>query len=137
VAQPRVRATIRAGHAGVYTPGTIRSADGSRKPHPIHQFKATVKLAAARQFAGPPLRGALTIDVLLLFPRPANLIWKTRPMPRIPHTKKPDRDNCDKAILDALKGIVFADDCQVFNGSITKLIAAGDERPRVEITITT
>jgi Holliday junction resolvase RusA-like endonuclease len=38
-------------------------------------------------------------------------------MPRLPHTSKPDRDNLDKAVMDALKGIAWIDD--------------GDEQPHV------
>ena len=135
VAQPRMRATVRSGHAAVYTPNTIKSSDGSRKPHPIHLFKATVRLAAAAAFTGEPIAGAVRVDVEAVFPRPASKIWKTKPMPRYPHITKPDRDNLDKAVLDALKGIVLRDDCIAWDGRITKEVAAGGEQPGVVITI--
>jgi Holliday junction resolvase RusA-like endonuclease len=56
-------------------------------------------------------------------------------MPRTYHAKKPDRDNLDKAVMDALKGLAWIDDSQVCDGRIIKLIAAGDEQPHVEIRI--
>lgn len=57
-------------------------------------------------------------------------------MPRIPHGKKPDRDNCDKSVMDALTGLLWVDDAQVCDGRLTKWIAAGDEQPHVMIEIT-
>jgi Holliday junction resolvase RusA-like endonuclease len=135
VAQPRVKATSIQGRASVYTPQTIGSGP-NRRPHPIHAFKATVRLVAAREYQGPPIDSPVAVDVLLIFPRERSKVWKHKPMLRYPHTVKPDRDNCDKAILDSLKGIILADDCIVYHGRITKLRAAGNEQPHCEITIT-
>lgn len=126
VAQPRPRATIRGHHAAVYSPAK----------HPVEAFKATVRMAA-HSTLGPfvPLDGPLSVDIVFVFPRPKNRIWKTKPMPRERHTKKPDRDNCDKGVLDALSGLLWIDDCQVCAGSIEKWIASGDEQPHVTITV--
>jgi len=135
VAQPRTKATAFAGRARVYDVTSIKSADGTRKPHPIVVFKATVRLAAEREYQGPPLTGPLRVDIVAVFPRPANRTWKTKPMPRERHIKKPDRDNLDKAVLDALNGLAWVDDCQICAGGIEKWIAAGDEQPHVVITI--
>lgn len=137
IAQPRARATQgRGGHARIHEVTHIKNAvTGERKPHPIAAFKATVKHAARDVFMGPPLDGPLCVDVLAVFPRPK--LPKKFGAGRLPHTKKPDRDNIDKAILDSLKGIVFADDKQVCDGRIQKVIAAGDEQPHVEVIITT
>ena len=126
VAQPRARATIRASHAAVY-----EASSG----HAIHAFKASVRLAARDAYQGPPLQGPLQVDVLFVLPRPRKLLWKTKPMPRLRHTIKPDRDNLDKGVLDSLRGTMFIDDCQVCCGTIEKWIAAGDEQPFVGVTI--
>lgn len=125
VAQPRTKATIRGKHAGVYTP---------KGPHDA--FKAEVALAVGRAWDSPPVAEPVRVDVLFLFPRTKGQMWKRKPMPRLHHTKKPDRDNLDKAVLDALKGIVWIDDSQVCQGQLNKWIAAGDEQPGVELTIT-
>lgn len=125
VAQPRTRATSIHGHARAYQP-----TGGA-----IATFKATVRHMAAVAFKGSPLDGPLRVDIEFVFPRTKSQTWKTRPMPRIPHAKKPDRDNLDKAVLDALNGLLWVDDAQVCDGRLTKWIAAGDEQPHVAITV--
>lgn len=125
VAQPRHRASVMGGRVHVY---------GAKSDHPVHAYKATLLHAAREAYDGPPLQGRVQIDLLFLFPRPQRLIWKKRPMPRCEHVTKPDRDNLDKATLDALKGLLFVDDCQVV-GSIDKLYAAGDEQPCVLVSV--
>lgn len=124
-AQPRARATSVKGKARVYEP----------TKHPIKAFRAAVKLSARSAYHGPPLGGPLRVDVTLVFPRPKAMTWKTKPMPRVWHAIKPDRDNCDKAILDALSGLLWRDDCQVCAGQINKWVAAGDEQPHVVVRI--
>ena len=135
VAQPRPRAVSMGKSARVHEVTHIKNADGTRKPHPIAAFKATVRLAAQAEYSGPPLDGALKVDCCFLMPRPQSIIWKRRPMPRMPHIVKPDLDNLIKSTLDALTGILFRDDSQVYRGSSEKFYAAGSEQPHVEITI--
>ena len=125
IAQPRPRAMAFAGHARVYEP----------KQHPVAAFKASVRMAAKEAYSGPPLQGPLRVDCTFVFPRPKSMIWKKRPMQRERHAKKPDRDNCDKAVLDALSGLMWADDCQVCAGQIEKWIAGGYEQPRVIVVV--
>ena len=126
IAQPRARATAIGGRARVYEP----------TKHPIAAFKASVRLAASCAFTGAPLQGPLRVDCVFVFPRTNAQRWKTRPMPRLRHAKKPDRDNCDKAVLDALSGLMWVDDCQVCEGELQKWIASGDEQPHVLIRVT-
>lgn len=135
VAQPRARASTFGGHVKMHTPTSIKNADGSRKPHPIVAFKATVRMAFEQAYQGAPLGGPLRCDLVFVLPRPKSLIWKTRAMPRAYHAAKPDRDNLDKSVMDALKGLAWNDDAQVCQGSIEKWIAAGDEQPHVLIHI--
>lgn len=136
VGQPRVKATTFGGRTRVYTPSTITNqATGERKEHPIVAFKSIVKLAARAAYSGGLLDGPLKVDVECFFRRPPHMTWKKKPMPRSPHTSKPDRDNVDKAVLDCLKNIVLVDDCQVCDGRIRKWICAGDEAPRTEIVV--
>lgn len=126
VAQPRHRVGVIAGKARAF---------GAPKSHPIHAFKASARMAAAEVYDGPPLEGALRVDAVFVFPRTQAQTWKRRPMPRLPHTKKPDRDNLDKALLDALSGLLWRDDAQVCDGAVTKVIAAGDEQPHVSVRV--
>src|SRR5262249_53180511 len=103
IAQPRPRAVAIRGHARVF---------GAPMKHPIHSFKATVRLAVEHVFHGPPLRGPLYLAVVFILPRPGRLRWKTRPMPRCWHSVKPDADNLVKAVTDALTGLLWIDDSQ-------------------------
>ena len=50
----------------------------------------------------------------------------------VPHTQKPDRDNCDKFLLDSMNKIVIHDDCQVYDGRLSKFWS---KNPRTEIEI--
>lgn len=125
VAQPRARASSWGGHVRLYTP----------KTHPVTEFKATVRMAFQEAYKGPPLTGPLRCNLTFVFPRPQSMIWKKRPMPRAWKPGKPDRDNCDKSVMDALKGIAWIDDAQVCDGRIRKFFAAGDEQPHVIIEL--
>ena len=55
--------------------------------------------------------------------------------PREPRCAKPDCDNLAKAVLDALNGVLWQDDSQVVELSVSKWYAAGDESPRTTIDV--
>lgn len=137
IAQPRPRAVMgQGGHARVHEVTHIKNnATGQRKPHPIAAFKATARLSAQNAYKGPPISGPVVLRLLFLMPRPGRLRWKSRPMPRIWHTTKPDLDNLEKAIKDALSGLVWIDDCQVCEVRKQKLYCRGDEQPGLLVEI--
>jgi Holliday junction resolvase RusA-like endonuclease len=103
--------------------------------HPVQDFKATVRMALREVHKGSPLAGALRCDITFIMPRPKNMIWKTRSMPRLPHVARPDFDNLLKACWDAMTGLIWFDDAQVSQGTIEKWIASGYEQPHVVITV--
>lgn len=129
LAQPRQRHRIASGGGGQwvqnYTPAKA----------PVNAYKAAIRLAFAEAYQGAPLAGPIDVRLLLVFPRRKTQLWKTKPMPRFWHTKKPDEDNCTKAIYDALNKLAWVDDSQVCRKSFEKWVASGDEQPRLEITI--
>jgi Holliday junction resolvase RusA-like endonuclease len=108
------------------------------RKHKVHGFinaiQATALLAHRNK---PPLRGPLRVDIDVILPRPKNMLWKTRPMPRVYQWayKGPDKDNFEKACFDAMAGLLFVNDGQICDGRTRKFIAAGDERPGAWITI--
>lgn len=120
-AQPRTKAVAIAGHARVYTP---KSADA---------WKATVAIEAKRHIP-TPLEGPVWLHCTFLFPRPQRLLTKKSPALALPHTGPPDRDNLDKAVLDALTGIAFGDDRQVCYGTVIKAYVAKGYPPGVQIS---
>ena len=123
IAQPRTKATTIGGYARVYTPKT---ADA---------YKASVALAFAQAYSGPPLTGPVGVEIMFIMPRPKSMLWKKRPMPSEWHTEKPDVDNLAKAGLDSLAGLAWVDDSQVVTLSLTKRIASGNEAPCTAVTI--
>ena len=48
--------------------------------------------------------------------------------------KKPDIDNCLKAVMDALNGIAYNDDKQVTKNYVVKRWTTGIERLEIEIS---
>lgn len=129
--QPRVRAFVRGRHAGVYDPGT---AD---------DWKACVMLAAKQAISGdlprPIFSGPLRVDLVVVFARPKSHFTSKgflKPTAPVWHTGKPDRDNLDKGVLDALTQIqMWPDDAQVCAGGVTKRFAAEHEASGCQITI--
>lgn len=136
VAQPRPSAVKFGDRARMHEVTHIKQADGTRKAHPISAFKATVAHAARDAYAAAPHDGPATVSVVFVFPRPRAMRWKTKPMPRALHCGKPDADNLFKALTDAINGLVLVDDSRIHSATIQKVIAAGDEQPHCEVTIT-
>lgn len=135
VAQPRQRHRViqkKGGKAFAhnYTP----------KDSPVNDYKKAVRYEGMKAFRirtnAKPLKGPIVVDFVFVMPRPKSKVWKTKPMPREPHIGKPDRDNLIKSTQDALNGCIWRDDSQIFAGETVKWIAAGDEEPHVEITVT-
>ena len=82
----------------------------------------TAQIAAAEGFNTET--SAVTIDWVAYFPplmsdNRRNKEAKARGL--VPHIKKPDKDNIEKLILDAMNTLVFFDDCQVNFGTSAKV----------------
>ena len=129
VAQPRQR------HRVITSGGKAFATNYTPSKHPVTDFKASCKMSAAMAYCGPPLDCPITMDVVFVFPRPAN-VRKKDGTGRLPHTGKPDRDNVMKSLQDALEGILFRNDSLIYDGRVTKFKAAADEQPHVEVVIT-
>ena len=129
IAQPRQRHRISGAGARQFVQNYTPSES------PVADYKATVRHAARENYHGAPIEGPLAVRMTFVFARPGRLIWKKRPMPRVPHVGPKDCDNLAKSTLDALNKIVFADDGQIWQLECRKLYAAGDEQPHVEMVI--
>jgi Holliday junction resolvase RusA-like endonuclease len=104
-----------------YDPGT---AEG---------WKTLIAMAAKEFLPSSPLIGPIRLHVIFIFARP-QLHYRAngalRPTAPVWHTHRPDRDNLEKAMLDALTTLGFwKDDCQVCGGEVMKRYTKSDERP--------
>ena len=124
VGKGRPRATVRAGRARLYTPAKTE------------KYEARVALFAQQAMAGRPvMAGPVALSVTALFPIPPSWPKKRQAAARAgteQHTKRPDADNCAKAILDGLNGVVWKDDSQVVTLSIEKRYS---DRPGVLVMV--
>ena len=118
-AQPRAKARACGKFAQVYNPKT---ADDWKMIVRNEAQKAWQKSAVGSQ---TPWSGPLRVDLMFMFTRPKSHYranGELKPNAPFWHTTKPDRDNSDKAVLDALTQLgIWHDDKQVCDGRIKKL----------------
>ncbi len=139
VALGRARVTTIGGKARMYTPGASVTAKNAT---------ALYALAAGVR----PLEDAVGLDVVSVWAWPKS--WSKRALEAavlsqamdhhmgIPKTSRPDADNCGKLVGDALNGIAYADDSQVWQMRAIKIYGPraethvrlwqGSEPPRME-----
>lgn len=129
IAQPRQR------HRVIHSGDRVFATNYTPKTDPVNAFKASVRVAARNAYEGPPLEGPLWVDVIFVMPRPARLIWKKKPMPRLPFDRKPDADNIFKAFSDCLNQLLWCDDSQIVHVTILKVYASGSETAHVEAKV--
>lgn len=95
------------------------------KPRMTQRDKFTKRIATSRYWAFKAevrLRGVTVPEhgyhVTFVLPMPASWSAKKRAeMDGKPHQQKPDKDNLEKALLDA----IYDDDARVWDGRVTKL----------------
>lgn len=90
---------------------------------PPETVKAEANIAKiARPLFKEPLQGAVSVDVIAIF-KPAKSWSKKRRAEAMGqhHIQKPDKDNVEKCVLDALNTIAYVDDAQVADGRCVKL----------------
>lgn len=131
VPQPRQRHRVVSG----VKPYVLNYTD---KKHPVQAFKAAVILAARQAWHHPPVDGPLEIRLRFRFPLPASARALSKRIVAsgayLPYSacKRNDGDNLEKAVWDALTGIVFADDGQICRWSGERVYA---KAPGVDVWI--
>ena len=129
VANPRPKATTK---GQVYSPKSKKltpkqqAEHGGRKwvTHPIVTYKAAIQDAfkKVKNYAGK-LNTPLRVDCLFVFERPQRLMRKSSPLGMILHGSKPDVDNLEKAVYDALNDVAWTDDALVSSNNTRKRYA--------------
>ncbi len=128
--EPRPRAFAKDGKVWAYKHGTAES------------WKTDIAAAVQDRRLEAPAEGPIRVDLTFYMPRPKShyrtgkYAGELKPSAPAFHTGKPDRDNLDKAVLDALTILRFwQDDSQVCSGRIVKRYEA-DQGPGCLIKIT-
>ncbi|MGR6028991.1 RusA family crossover junction endodeoxyribonuclease [Rhodococcus erythropolis] len=86
---------------------------------------------AAHSHADGLMGGPIGIRLKFVMPRPKSTPKRTTP----PAVKRPDIDKISRAILDAITGVIIADDSQVVDLHATKRLAELDESHGVHIEL--
>jgi len=109
IAQPRHRASCRGGFARMYLPSA----------HPVHDFKRRI-MAVAESKTIPRIEGPVRLDLLFAFAQPKGRRKQFK-------ISKPDLDNLEKAVMDALTDAgVWCDDAQVVEKHSSKMYGIVD-----------
>ncbi|MED3732535.1 RusA family crossover junction endodeoxyribonuclease [Geobacillus stearothermophilus] len=123
VAQGRPRATTVNGRVRMYDPKKSRD------------FKHYLKLAASKHRPEKLLKGPISLVVKVYKPTLKSFSKKKKAAAeagQLRPTTKPDVSNYLKLIEDALTGVIWKDDSQIIDCSISKYYS---ETPRTEIQI--
>lgn len=101
-------------------------------------WKSQVILAGATWRPRHPIEGPVQMRLIFWMKRPKSLMRNKDPEGPILHTKKPDKENLEKPIMDALTNDGwFQDDCQVCFGKTVKFYHAKTGSPGAELYIDT
>lgn len=104
IPQPRHRATVRGGFVKMYLPSD----------HPVQAYKKAI-IDEARRVKLPMIEGPVRLDILFSF-------CKKPCRGRQFRISKPDLDNLEKAVMDALTDAgVWSDDAQVVEKHTVKI----------------
>lgn len=106
-------------------------------PSSADDWKRDVIAEAVKYMPPSPIGAPIKVDIDFLFPRPQRLLKASCPTTRIPLDIRPDRDNLDKAVLDALTDCKYlADDKVVFAGEPAKYyVSRNGEEPGAVIKV--
>ena len=122
IGKGRPRVTTRGGFARAYTPRRTADYESSIVDAYNHQIPSNYKL-----------EGPIEVTLKAYFKVPSSSSKKDKLSMlsnTIKHTHKPDIDNIEKSVLDALNGYAYEDDSQIVKLSAEKFYS---EYPRVEL----
>jgi len=108
----------------------------------LKAWRKTCQTAAGVAFPGRLLDHAVHVDIVFLFPRPQSHYGTGRRAGQLkawaaeePMVTKPDREKLERAVFDALTGVVWVDDSRVVGGTPRKRYVMPGEVPGVHVRI--
>jgi len=96
----------------------------------VKEWEQTIR-SVAQDYADTYTTGPVRVRLRFALPRPQRL---SRQASRT-HTKRPDVDKLCRAALDALTGVLWKDDSQVYALTALKAYAKQDHAPHVVVTV--
>jgi Holliday junction resolvase RusA-like endonuclease len=129
VAQPRARSRVAGGKTRkpfvqIYYPSD----------DPIHAYKDAIRVAAMNEWLDDLITAPVLLGTVFVFPITSTVRRKTNP--RRWKSTKPDLDNLEKAVQDALSGTILADDRQIVSRLYSmKRVAEDNEEPHTLVEI--
>lgn len=122
----------------IYIPGEPRpwkrtGGNGKRRytDPEMAELKRTIGVIARTKFSQPIQQGvAVSMECCFYVQPPKRLDLIKRPYP----TRRPDLDNMEKLVADALNGIAYHDDCQIVD-SHTRKVWAINEEPHTSVYV--
>ena len=101
----------------------------------VSKFKEQLHELACSQYKGEPLEGALNVEINF-YRRVQKSATKKERLRRLSGVDrpivKPDLDNYIKSTLDALNGVIWADDNEIVELQAHKFYS---DNPRIELTV--
>ena len=124
IGKARPRVTVRGPFAHAYTPKKTKSYENMIKNEYLNKYGYS-----------NILEGPLEAQIAAYFPIPkssSKSLKKKMILNQYKHTNKPDIDNVQKAILDALNGVAYSDDSQIIKITGQKFYSS---TPRIELKL--
>lgn len=120
VAKGRPRFARRGNFVTTYTPTNTAQAESEIQKEALNHIRE-------------PITAPVELSIVFYMAIPSSTSKKrAESLKNAPHVKRPDVDNLAKLVLDALNGIAWKDDSQVFKMTVEKRYS---DNPRTEVTI--
>lgn len=121
---PRAKGRARAVARVVIDHGRPRAVVSLVTPPETRQAEAAIRAAFKHKFPGhKPWTGPVLLRFTAVFETPRSFNRALREAAArgdLMATRKPDKDNIEKLIVDALNGVAFVDDAQVMGGGMKR-----------------
>lgn len=132
--QNRINFTIQGGPVAKGRPRFARRGNFVTTYTPTNTAQAENEIQEeALKHICEPITAPVELLIVFYMPIPRSTSKKrAESLKNAPHVKRPDVDNLAKLVLDALNGIAWKDDSQVFKMTVEKRYS---DNPRTEVTI--
>lgn len=104
------------------------------KQKKVIKWEQSIEWLTAPYRPAEPLEGPLEMKVFFVLRRPKGLMAKKHSPDRMWNVHRPDLDNLQKGLQDALKAF-WKDDSQIVRLSLGKAYTAIGEEPKIEVRI--